>query len=115
MSIKGARGRVPYLLICGVAWLHDEKLDGLMSNVLWLEHRRTLLSAAINYVEEQREDLADETREFLAWAKVKLDEAETALRAAENHATSPVSPETSRRDDAFSASHRPLVILRRRH
>jgi hypothetical protein len=85
-----------------------------MSNALWLKHRRTLLSTAINYVEEQREDLADETREFLAWAKVELDEAENALRAAENHTTSPVPAETARRHPTFSASHGPLVTLRRR-
>jgi hypothetical protein len=71
-----------------------------MYNVLWLEHRRRRLSAAIIYVEEQCEDLSVETREFLAWAEVELDEVETALGAAENRSYVADDWETSRHYDA---------------
>jgi hypothetical protein len=54
-----------------------------MRNLRWLEHRHRLLSAAIAYVEGQREDLSEETRQFLAWAELELEEVESFLDAAD--------------------------------
>jgi hypothetical protein len=54
-----------------------------MRNLRWLEHRHRLLSAAIAYVEGQREDHSEETRQFLAWAELELEEVERFLDAAE--------------------------------
>jgi hypothetical protein len=54
-----------------------------MRNLRWLEHRHKLLRATIAYVEGQREELSEETRQFLAWAELELEEVESFLDAAE--------------------------------